>query len=482
MGTRPLWGAFGLLAVILWCFSPNILAHAQLVTPDVGTTALGVASTYTFWRWLKQPSWARASLAGLTLGFAQLTKSTLVIFFVSWPLLWLVDRLLRRQSLPRREGMQLALLLVLGVYILNLGYGFQGSFNRLDSYQFVSRTLIGTLPEGVTTGNRFTEWGLGFVPVPLPRNYLLGVDYQKKELENRGQRQRSYLHGQWRDHGWWYYYLYAMAIKVPVGTWLLAALACAVRLHTRTYGPQWVDELVLIVPLLAILVLVSSQTGFNHHMRYALPAFPYFFIWISQAGRAFLLAMSKLRMAVAVAMTLSVGSSLWVYPHSLSYFNELVGGPLGGPAHLIDSNIDWGQDLLYLRDWLQAHPEAQPMRIAYFGNISPEIAGMPIETPPGGGPTKAGETDFTVPPEKGETPCDYGPHPGWFAVSVNHLQGVTWNIGADYRYFRRFTPMARAGYSIMIYHITVEQADEVRSDLGLPLLSDCQGQADADIE
>ncbi|MEZ6146129.1 MAG: glycosyltransferase family 39 protein [Planctomycetaceae bacterium] len=115
----------GLLAVILWCLSPNILAHAQLVTPDVGTAALGAASAYTFWRWLKQPSWARASLAGLTPGFAQLTKSTLVIFFVSWPLLWLVDRLLRGPSLPRREGMQLALLLVLGVYILNLGYGFQ---------------------------------------------------------------------------------------------------------------------------------------------------------------------------------------------------------------------------------------------------------------------------------------------------------------------------------------------------------------------
>jgi hypothetical protein len=51
----------------------------------------------------------------------------------------------------------------------------------------------------------------------------------------------------------------------------------------------------------------------------------------------------------------SVGSSLWYYPHSLSYFNELVGGPMGGPKHLLDSNIDWGQDLFYLKDWLDAN-------------------------------------------------------------------------------------------------------------------------------
>lgn len=144
-----------------------------------------------------------------------------------------------------------------------------------------------------------------------------------------------------------------------------------------------------------------------------------------------------------------------------------------GHAHLVDSNIDWGQDLLHLRNWIQFHPEAQPMRVAYFGNISPEIAGLPIEKPPGGGPTKEGETDFAIPPEQDKTPCDYGPHPGWFAVSVNYLRGVTWNIGADYRYFRCFTPVARAGYSIMIYHVTTEEANNVRQELGLPLLSDC---------
>jgi hypothetical protein len=43
-----------------------------------------------------------------------------------------------------------------------------------------------------------------------------------------------------------------------------------------------------------------------------------------------------------------VASSLWIYPHSLSYFNEAIGGPLNGAEHLLGSNLDWGQDLRYL--------------------------------------------------------------------------------------------------------------------------------------
>src|SRR5690606_5062126 len=103
----------------------------------------------------------------------------------------------------------------------------------------------------------------------------------------------------------------------------------------------------------------------------------------------------------------------------------LAGGPAGGHAHLIDSNIDWGQDLLYLRDWIRAHPEASPISIAYFGNVSAEIAGLPITLPPGGGSTRAGETDYPVKPEDGDQPHNWGPRPGWYAVSVNYLRGVT---------------------------------------------------------
>ncbi len=473
---RALYGAAsGLLACGLWCFSPNILAHGQLMTPDVGTTALAVAAAFTFWRWLRHSTWQRALLAGLVLGLAQLTKSTLVIFFALWPALWIVDRLLQRcpsaSRERRREGLQLAVILVAALYVLNLGYGFQGSGKRLGDYTFVSRTLSGD-PSG-DGGNRFANWGLGGLPVPLPENYLRGLDFQKKQLENRGGWQRSYLRGEWRDHGWWYYYLYALAIKVPLGTWILAGVAgvmfwrAARATVDETAGEaavgrvNWGDELLLLSPLITILALVSAQTGFNHHMRYVLPVFPFAFVAISRAARSFSGGDVKTAAVVSVALLWSVGSSLSVYPHSLSYFNELVGGPAGGPAHLIDSNVDWGQDLLYLKEWLAQHPEAAPISIAYFGNLPAETTGLAAPLPPGGGPTQAGETDFAVPFDDDESPGQRGPQPGWYAVSVNYLRGVSRGIGRDLRYFQRFTPVDRAGDSILIYHITAEEAARV---------------------
>ena len=81
---RELYGDWsGLLALTLWCFDPYILANGQMITPDMGATALGVAAGYCFWKWLKKPHWGTAALAGLALGLAELTKTTWVLLFAS---------------------------------------------------------------------------------------------------------------------------------------------------------------------------------------------------------------------------------------------------------------------------------------------------------------------------------------------------------------------------------------------------------------
>jgi len=67
------------LACLLWCFSPNILAHASLITADAHASALGLAACYTFWRWLKRPTWAQSALTGVVLGLAELAKTTLIL-------------------------------------------------------------------------------------------------------------------------------------------------------------------------------------------------------------------------------------------------------------------------------------------------------------------------------------------------------------------------------------------------------------------
>lgn len=459
---RELYGQVaGIVALTLWCLSPNILAHGQMITPDVAAAALGVAAAYLFWRWLKNPSGTSTLAAGLALGLTLLTKMTWIILLGLWPMLWLVWRWPRRRDLSRRfqfrEGCLLATILLLGLYAVNLGYGFEGSFKKLGDYKFVSHVLSGRDNPDLSApyaGSRFAGAALGNIPVPLPENYLLGIDLQKWDFE-RGFW--SYLRGEWRVGGWWYYYLYALAIKVPLGIWLLLAAGLLVSLRRPSYAASWLDELLLLAPPAFILVLVSSQTGFSHHMRYVLPILPFAFIWASKVGRAVAWRHSKIVLLSAAALSWSVTSSLWVYPHSLSYFNELVGGPTGGHAHLVDSNIDWGQDLLYLKGWADEHPESRPLRLAFYGAYDPSVAGIESQSLLAGRDWRLNEQ---------RDPDRTGPLPGCYAISVNKLRSRY----GEYACFLQFEPVAMAGYSIYIYHITLDQANRVRREFGMAQL------------
>lgn len=443
-----LYGApAGLTALALWCFSPTVLAYGALITPDLGAAAAGAAAGYTFWRWLRKPGGVGAVLAGVALGLVLLTKMTWIVLFPLWPLLWVAWWMTERRELRiKGRGPQLrgggtvaiddhpsarsrpggvAAILTLGLYILNAGYGFDGTFQPLGDYRFVSRTLSGReladheIKEG---GNRFIGSWLARVPVPLPRDYVTGMDLQKREFE-RGKW--SYLRGEWRHGGWWWYYLYAAAVKEPLGTWCLAGMALIAAWKAPTGGRPGRDALVLLAPGLVLFVFVSTQTGFNRYLRYVLPTFPFGIIWASQAVR---LAMVHRGWALPVcgALLWSVGSSLWVYPHSLSYFNETVGGPARGHEHLADANVDWGQDLFELRDWLAAHPEAAPVGVACQAFVPLDLLGL----------------------EFGSVPD--APEPGWFIVSRHDRH----RRDGRYRYFDRLEPVDRIGQSMDVYHVT----------------------------
>ena len=324
---------------------------------------------------------------------------------------------------------------------------------------------------GGHSGNRFAGTPLGHLVVPVPANYLRGIDEQRRDLESEWP---SYLAGEWRLTGWWYYYLYALAVKVPLGIWALVFWSVGLTLFRHRSSAAIVDELGLWLPAMAVLVLVSSQTGFNHHMRYVLPLFPFVVIATTKTAYYFRAGRWLASSLVASCFFWALCSSLLAYPHSVSYFNEAAGGPGNGNAHLLDSNIDWGQDLLFLRDWLQKHPEARPLGLAYMNTVDPRIVGLEFDLPPPGMASSLSSGEQAA----HETA---GPQPGYFAVSVNFIRGMAYQApngrgswhsvsAQDYVYFRQFQPSAKAGYSIFIYRISLEEANEVRRNLGLPCL------------
>ena len=458
----------GLAALALWCLSPGVLAYGHLLLPDSAAAALGLAACYTFRAWLKEATWRRAYLAGLVLGLAELTKTTWITLYAVFPLLWMVwigaDACRGRAAGWCRGVLQLGAILLFSVLVVNLGYAGEGTLKPLGDFAFASSALGGR--EEVDTpeyANRFEGTWMGRLPVPLPENYLLGIDYQKWEFEHK---YPSYLCGQWKPGGWWYYYLYAVAVKTPIAMGILALMAVGLSVVSRHSRVPWRDQLVLLLPGVTVFALVSSQTGFSHHLRYALPALPFFLVWISQSARAFSGRSSIVKHLVALSVAWFVASSLWVYPHSMGYFNELVGGPLRGHEHLLDSNVEWGQDLAYLKRWCDAHPEARPLYVLTYTFPDPKYLGIPSAgLPPSCAPEPSGRL-------AAKQDASLGPQPGWYAIGVTFLHGddhpQRGTIGLAWvpycGCFRRLRPVATAGYSVYIYHVTPEEANQRRRD------------------
>ena len=425
------------IALSLYAFCPNMLAWGASITPDAAATSTGLLAVWTFWRWLKAPAWSSSLATGGALGIAVLAKSTWVFLFPIYTAVWVVIHLRDRNTQPiqRRPLRQLVVSLLTGLYLLNLGYGFEGSFTRLGDFKFVSKALSGEErpPSGA---NRFSSSVPGSLPVPFPSNFVRGLDVQKFDFE---QGKWSYLMGEQKKGGWWYYYVVAFLIKNPLGflVILLAAFATACGRRGR---PRWA-ELLVLAPALFLFVLVSSQTGFNRYYRYILPCVPFLFVFASRvvANTSFKSPGGVLALFCTLAI---VVESMWVFPHSMSFFNVAAGGPLGGPEYLLDGNIDWGQDLLELKRWYDAHPDARPFHAAYFSewDIAPSIARMNCQEIPK-------HEDLTQPPP------DLAP--GWYAVSVNYVYGLHYfdNDTPVYRYFKQMQPVDRAGYSICIYHV-----------------------------
>jgi hypothetical protein len=360
-----------------------------------------------------------------------LTKTTWMIAPPIWFLLWILWRFLCRKKETKPLFRQFVSIFLIGLYVLNMGYFFDGSFRLLNQYRFISGTLTNTevtKNSPIQPGNRFKDSWLGFIPVPLPAEFVRGIDTQKLDFE-RGKE--SYACGVWSDRGWWWYYCFALLLKEPVGVLGLMLMALTMTCFGKN-NFYFRDELVIFLPMILFFVFVSSQTGISAHPRYVIPILPMGYIFISKifskkikflinfrlTNSARHASIRKIQFAAIIFVTWAVISSLLIYPHSMSYFNELIGGPVNGPKYLLGSCIDWGQDEYELRDWVRKHPEARPLYVSYSPSIPLNVLGI--------------QSDGLVPEQPGI---------GWMVIGVNDL------YGQDGRYvrYRELRPAKKIG-------------------------------------
>ena len=427
----------GVVFAILWTFSPLLLGWGATICPDVAAASMGIVGLYTFWHWLKNPGWKKTVIAGICLGLMPLTKTTWIIAFPIWCFLFVVWKFGRKQDERSLPVKQFAALLLIAVYVINSGYLGDGSFKLLKNYTFISGTLTGEkVAKGmpVKPGNRFADSWTGSIPIPLPAEFILGIDTQKLDFE-RGME--SYACGVWSDRGWWWYYGYVLILREPLGIWGLATLALFTSGVSRNFSASRRDELTMLIPLLLVFAFLCSQDGFSIHPRYIIIVLPFLYILISRLAKSLSMKKWSCVAATTICLLWVVISSLSSYPYSMSYFNELAGKPQNWPRHLLGSNVSWGQEAYWLRDWIQKNPEARPLYVSYASTIPLEKLGI--------------ESDGGVPTE---------PLNGWMVIGANELFGNSENFG----WLKREKEVGIIGSSIWIFNVN---GDNMQSTNGL---------------
>ncbi|MDQ2732218.1 MAG: glycosyltransferase family 39 protein [Armatimonadota bacterium] len=270
--------------------------------------------------------------------------------------------------------------------------------------------------------------------LPAPQ-YLRGLIQTYMQL--RGGH-RAYLLGKVSRKGWWYFFPVAFVLKTPLPFLLLITLA----LLTVTEGWEW-DEWFLLLPVAALLA-GAMRSHIDIGIRHLLPLYPLLAIFcgrLAPAVSAYAGDRLRLQRAAAIFVGLlcawSLAESAAIHPLYLTYFNEMAGGPDGGAHYLVDSSLDWGQDLLRLKREIQRR-HIGPIALAYFGTAEPSAYGIeyiPLDTAPllGPAPTKP-------------------PLYGWMAASVSDL-AYYGGKGGGLSWLRNYRPEFTVAHTIRVYHI-----------------------------
>ncbi len=441
--TRELFGGVTAMVVLaLYTFEPNILSHARLVTTDFGLVCFFFGAIYFLWRTTRRLN--LGNVAGLALFFtlALVSKFSAVLLIPSIAMLLGIHSLTRSPwrwrwraragQLGRSRKWIAGLLLIIG--LLLAGYG-----GIWAAYRF--RYAPGPLGQGIEPVLRanppppqlaaIVEWS--------NRHRLLPGAYASGFLEGqtKAEIRPSFLAGHYSQSGWWCYFPFAILVKTPVSLLLLWTGTVVLWLCRRTGFVS--TALYLLVPSLFFL-LAGMTSKLDIGLRHLLPIYPLLLVFGGQAVAELL----RRRRSVVVGLILAASSLelMSCYPHCLAFFNICAGGPANGYRLLVDSNLDWGQDLKGLARWMKNN-HIPSVYLSYFGTADPayyHIVCRHLSAAP------FADDDQIV--SGMDFPC-------YVAASVTQLQGVYANdtVRRFYAPLLKMKPVTVIGYSIRVYRV-----------------------------
>lgn len=419
--SHRMWGRRGAgITLVLAAFEPNILANGHLATTDVGYALGMLAALVTFGRYLERPTVRRLVLAALVFSLALLTRFNAVLLVLLLPIeyllaLWTTKG---RVELPRRKFWSaIGAFTLIGFVVVWASYGFE--VRALDQFQDeqARRTL-----------EHFGAVGRFLTTTPFPAaSYLSGTFWQ---FSHNAGGQPAYLFGRTSDHGWWYYFPVALVIKMTLASLALAAIALVLKMRKklRNNGTAAIfSGWYLAVPMVVLLV-AGMTTRLDIGVRYMLPVIGMLTVAAGGCARLVPSRLNRYGVLIAALLAFNIVSVVRTFPHFIPYANEAFGGPSNLYKSLIDSNLDWGQDIPLLTAYLSDRGITD-YRVSLFSNVPRQVYSLNKES---------------VPMDQ-EITCS--PYLGVVVIGLSQLYYPVYR----YEWLKSQTPMATLGHSINIY-------------------------------
>lgn len=407
LGTGPALGT-----LFLYVTTPTLLGHSAVATLDMGLTFFVFAGFMALRRLAWCRCWPWALAAGSLFGCALATKFAALFFLPLIPILLALEWKPKNRQDYFELIRALALIALAGLFAINAAYLFKG--------------------------------------FPLPDEMVDGIYF--KSLERNAGRSLSYLLGLWSTSGWWYYYLVALFYKNTLPALLLFGAAIYGLLKVWQYRPagwratlEWFRPAFwLALPPIVLIEILSFHYQINFGIRYLLPAFPFLILIAGYGIRTLLRGNTTERRVLTALFAWQLLACTLASPHHLAYFNESAGGPYMARNILLDSNLDWGQDLGRLKTYMTEN-KIDRIELGYFGCVDPALYGIKYAIAP------------------------FEPKPGLYAISANYLSGLPpvltylepsmihsqliYSPDGHWNWLDEFQPVARVGSSIYIFKI-----------------------------
>ena len=451
-----------LVALILFLFSPNLMAHGRFITTDMGATVFSLFALYAYYLYLEKTNWKSYSWAGVVFGLALLTKfSTFLLIptFIFIAFIYGIGSYRKGKFKLMLKGTGLEIVKAVGIIVI--GYILVG----LWYVPHIWNMPVAVQHELINESIKDSDLGhLGFntllnnmtnVTVLRPyAQYLLG--FLMVSAHTTGGHM-TYFFGQLGTH-WPDYFVFAYLLKEPIAAQILfyfavlLLLVAGVRKIThaaqgkKSEKPYWLRRNAVIISYAFLSALVFGMASANKlqlGIRYILPIFPFLYMFIAIMLGEFVKELDKKKKiglywanisVLVVLLVWFVGVNIMTFPSYLPYFNEIIGGPKEGWKYMVDSNVDWGQDLIRLKEFMDKK-DIPLMKVDYFGG---------------------GDLDYYLGNRYESWGYDKKPSTGWFAISASAVQWNTLNPPerGNYHWLTdNYEPVEFVGNSILVYHV-----------------------------